>query len=57
MININRVFNSDRLMRSVTGLTIKGFEQLLLIFSQILLDLNLKNCSKQLKLGNRKRYY
>lgn len=55
MMNFNRIFKEDRLMRATTGLSIKGFKKLSKKFNQTLLETKQKEYKKGIKKGNRIR--
>lgn len=55
MINVNRLFSQDRLMRAATGLTITGFLELLETFSKVLRKDKWKRYQQGILLGTRKR--
>jgi len=55
MIDINRLFKNNRLMKAVTGLSIEGFNALVGKFSQTLQEIKQQKYEKGLKAGTRTR--
>lgn len=55
MINIARIFKDNRLMRAVTGLSIKGFESLAPKFSKALYEIQFQKYEAGIKTGTRQR--
>ncbi|MDA2922113.1 transposase [Patescibacteria group bacterium AH-259-L07] len=55
MININRLFKNNRLMRAITGLSIAGFQNLCEVFARALVEDQEKRYRNGLKTGTRQR--
>jgi hypothetical protein len=55
MINIERIFKQDRLMRAATGLTVNGFKRLVPAFEKALYENQFQNYEAGIQAGTRQR--